>query len=319
MILAQRLDEMDFATKDGVRRPIVATIGNFDGLHLGHQALMARVVVRAEELGALATVITFDPHPRRLLDPSHAPRLMLTRAQKLALFETLDLDAVAVIPFDRALAAMPAEEFIREMLARKIGVTELYVGEGFRFGRGRAGSLDMLNSVGAEFGMSAHAFAPVLHAGAPISSSRIRQCLLDGQVEDAGAMLGRPFGLAGTIVHGEGRGGNVLVPTANLAPENEFLPARGVYITRTVRRLPDGTGEVVPGLTNIGTRPTFGDFRLVVETFLPGFSGDLYGARVELLFVKRLRDERRFDSPQDLMAQIRRDMQAFEEWRGGPR
>lgn len=306
MIVLTRFEDLDFAGG----RPVIATIGNFDGLHRGHQAIMARVTARAREVGGLSVAITFDPHPRRVLDPEHAPRIMLTRAQKIELFRNLGLDAVAVLPFDRALAAMPAEQFAREVLCRRLRATELHVGEDFRFGRGRAGGLDLLREIGSACGFTLEPVPAVIEDGQRISTSRVRQALSEGEVDQAARMLGRPFVLVGTIVHGEGRGGAVLVPTANLAPENDFLPGRGVYITRT--RLAQ---QAVPGLTNIGTRPTFGDHRLVVETFLPGFEGDLYGRRVDLEFVQRLRDERRFDSPRDLMAQIQRDLEAFEAWR----
>lgn len=306
MIIATRIDELGFAAG----RPLVATVGNFDGLHRGHQAIMARIVGRAKEWGGLSAAVTFDPHPRRLLDPGRAPRVMLTRFQKLALLEGCGLDAVAVLPFDMALAAMPAEEFAREILAARLHVTEVHVGADFRFGRGRAGDLALLAALGGELGFTAVPVEPVLYEDERISTSRVRAALIEGNVAQAAAMLGHPFALAGTIVHGEGRGGAVLVPTANLAPENDFLPARGVYITRTVLG-----AERIPGLTNIGTRPTFGDHRIVIETFLPGFARDIYGERVELQLVERLRDERKFDSPQDLLAQIRRDLETFDRWR----
>lgn len=294
--------------------PIVATVGVFDGLHRGHQAIMAQVVARARELSGPATVLTFDPHPRRVLDPERAPRLMLTREQKLALLQRLGIDAAVVLAFDRALAAAPAEEFVRELLGRRLGAREIFVGADFRFGRGRAGDIHVLRRIGGEVGLTAHSVAPVLEDGERISASRIRGLLAEGKVGAAAALLGRPFSLIGTIVHGEGRGGVVLVPTANLAPENEFLPERGVYITATRR-----PGETLLGLTNVGLRPTFGDQRLIVETFLPGFSGDLYGARVELDFLDRVRDERKFESPQDLRRQIARDIETFERWRGSRR
>ncbi len=311
MIVATKVDELGFAQG----RPVVATIGNFDGLHLGHQAIMRRVLARARAQGGLATAVTFDPHPRRVLDPGRAPRVMLTRFQKLGFLEQLGLDAVAVLPFDMALAAMPAEEFAREILGRRLAAREIHVGQDFRFGRGRAGNTALLAALGRELGFSVHEVEAVLHEGERISTSRVRQALTEGHVAEAAAMLGRPFALIGTIVHGEGRGGAVLVPTANLAPENDFLPARGVYVTRSVLDGRAPGGRVIPGLTNIGTRPTFGDHRIVIETFLPGFAGDLYGERTELELIERVRDERKFDSPQDLMAQIRRDLEQFEAWR----
>lgn len=293
------------------RPRLVATLGAFDGLHRGHQAILERVRSRARERGALAAVITFDPHPLRVLAPDRAPRLLLTRTQKLALLETLGLDAAVVLPFDRILAAMPAELFARDLLARKLLVSELFVGPDFRFGRGRAGDAALLNSLGRELDLTACAVQAVLQDGERISASRIRRELAEGRVGEAAALLGRPFCLAGTIVHGEGRGRQVVVPTANLAPENEFLPARGVYITQ----LRWGGGRSHCGLTNIGTRPTFGGQHLTVETFLPGFTEELYGTRAELDLFERVRPEKLFETPQDLRAQIERDLQFFQDWK----
>ncbi|MBP7147899.1 MAG: riboflavin biosynthesis protein RibF [Acidobacteria bacterium] len=309
MIVVRQPDDLP---RPGQRRTVL-TIGTFDGLHHGHQVILGRVTERARALDADAALVTFHPHPLRVLAPDRAPRLLLTVEQKLALLEQAGLDLVAVLPFDRALATMPAEVFARETLARRLRAVEVYVGPDFRFGRGRAGNLDLLRRLGPGLGFTADAPGLVLDRGARISASRIRGELSQGNVAEATRLLGRAYRLVGTIVHGEGRGRNVLVPTANLAAENEFLPARGVYVTRTLRP----AGQAVDGVTNIGTRPTFGESRITVETFLPGFTGDLYGERVELEFHVRLRDEKMFETPADLMAQIRRDLEEFERWRGG--
>lgn len=290
-------------------RPVVATCGNFDGIHRGHASIMERVRARAAALSGLATVITFHPHPMRVLAPERAPRLMLTEEQKLALLESLGIDAVVVVPFDRELAAMPAEAFATEILHDACGVREVHIGPDFRFGRGRIGDVAMLERLGAKLGFTAHAVLAVHDGDDRISASRVRRELEQGQVGEAARLLGRPFTLVGTIVHGEGRGRQVLLPTANLAPENEFIPERGVYITRM-----SWPGRTLHGLTNVGLRPTFGGRRVTIETFLSGFAGDLYGARVELAFLDRVRAELKFDTPADLMQQIWKDIEVFESW-----
>jgi riboflavin kinase/FMN adenylyltransferase len=312
VIVVDRLEQLPLP---GGRRP-VATIGFYDGLHRGHQAILDEVVRRARSAGEPAAVVTFEPHPLRVLAPERAPRLLLTDDQKIALLERAGLDAAVFVPFDRPMAAMPAEVFAREVVGGLLRPSQVLVGSNFRFGRGRAGDVPLLSRVGAECGFTAEALPQVLDGGEPISASRIRRELADGRVSEAARLLGRPFALAGTIVHGEGRGGKVVVATANLAPENEFLPARGVYVTRLA-----WAGGRREGLTNVGTRPTFGADRITVETHLPGFEGDLYGARAELEFLARLREERLFATPADLVAQIRRDLEAFEAWRaaGGGR
>ncbi|RMG42570.1 MAG: riboflavin biosynthesis protein RibF [Acidobacteria bacterium] len=308
MRLARGIDEF----RPPAGRAVVATIGNFDGVHRGHQRIMARVAERAGALGGLPLVVTFEPHPLRILAPDRAPRLLMTREQKLAALEAAGIEAVVILPFDRDLATMPAEVFARDLLGGRLGVRELYIGPDFRFGRGRAGDLELLRRIGRAVGFSADAVPPVMDGGERISASRIRRLLSEGRASEAARLLGRPFALVGTVVHGEGRGRPLLVPTANLAPENEFLPARGVYVTQAA-----WAGREAFGLTNVGTRPTFGDRRLVVETFLPGLDEDLYGRRLELRFLDRLRDERRFDTAADLRRQIESDLESFEAWRRG--
>jgi len=308
VIVVDRLDQLPLDP----RARVVVTIGFFDGIHIGHQAILAEVVARSRARGEPGVVVTFEPHPLRVLAPERAPRLLLTDDQKIALLSAAGLDAVVFLPFDRVMATMPAEVFAHEVIGQKLRASQVLVGQNFRFGRGRAGDVPLLSRLGAEHGFTAEALPAVMDAGQPVSASRIRRELADGDIAEANRLLGRPFALAGTIVHGEGRGGKVVVPTANLAPENEFLPARGVYVTRLSWDL--GRQE---GLTNVGTRPTFGADRITVETHLPGFEGELYGRRAELEFLLRLRDERMFATPADLVAQIGRDLDAFRAWQAG--
>ncbi|UCF66908.1 MAG: bifunctional riboflavin kinase/FAD synthetase [Acidobacteriota bacterium] len=309
MIVVEQLDALAGARHRPSQASIV-TIGNFDGLHRGHQAIIERVSQRARASACAAALLTFDPHPLRILAPERAPRLLMTKCQKLVLLELMNLDLVLILPFDRQLAAMPAESFARSVLAEQLRAREILVGPDFRFGRDRAGSVELLARIGEKLGFTASSIAPVMEGDTRISASRIRELLSRGEAALARRLLGRPFTLIGTIVHGEGRGRAQLVPTANLAPENEFLPGRGVYVTRTLH-----DGRTSTGLTNVGTRPTFGDRRLVVETYLPGFEGTLYGQQVELEFLERLRGEQRFDSPQQLLAQIRADLEQLEAWK----
>lgn len=308
MLVIRTIDELGFAGG----RPVFATLGNFDGLHLGHRAIVERVRERADELDGLAAAVTFHPHPLRVVAPERAPELMLTVEQKLGLMEEMGLDAVAILPFDRRMAEMEAEDFVDEILVRRIGVREVYVGPDFRFGKRRAGDVALLKSAGQRHGFTAETIGPILEGGERISASRIRELLREGNVRRAAELLGRPFSLVGTVVHGEQRGRTLLVPTANLAPENQFLPARGVYFTR----MRWDSGEVF-GLTNIGVRPTFGYAQTTIETFLPGFQGDLYGVRAWLEFHERHRDERKFPDPPALKRQIGEDIREFVSWRAG--
>jgi len=290
-------------------RPVVATMGNFDGLHVGHQMIMKEVVSRAREIGGLAAVVTFAPHPIRVMAPERAPKLLLTPTQKIALIERLGLDLTLILPFSKSLAAMPPRRFIEEQVLALLNLVEVYVGPEFRFGRRREGDIEVLSEIGREHGFSAFALTGVEDAGARISASRIRRCLDRGEVSEAARLLGRPYRLTGTIVKGSGRGHRHLVPTANLEAENEFILARGVYITRMIGKDLDRYG-----VTNIGVRPTFGEDRKVIETHLPGFEGKLYGTHVDLEIIHRLRDEKSFASSEALLEQIRRDLDDFETW-----
>jgi riboflavin kinase/FMN adenylyltransferase len=305
MIVIRHVEELGFAGE----RPVVVTLGNFDGLHLGHRAIVERVCERAEALRGLSAAVTFHPHPLRVVAPDRAPELMLTVEQKLELFEEMGVDAAVVLPFDRSMASMPAEEFVERVLVRGLGVREIYVGPDFRFGKGRSGDVALLRRLGERFGFTAETIGPILADDERISASRIRELLSEGKLRRANTLLGRPFTLIGTVVHGEQRGRELLVPTANLAPENQFLPARGVYFSRTRWEF----GETF-GLTNIGVRPTFGYEQTTIETYLPGFEGDLYGERIRLELHERHRDERKFPDPQALKAQIEQDIAAFRAW-----
>jgi riboflavin kinase/FMN adenylyltransferase len=284
----------------------VVTIGNFDGVHLGHRSILARVIQRARELEAQAVAVTFDPHPLKVLRPQMDLALLTTSDQKLALLADSGLDAVVVLPFTRDLAGLPPRDFVRQYFCERLQVREVVVGHDYRFGRGREGDIDLLREMGGQHGFTVQVVWAVEADGAVVSSSLIRALLRLGQVEAAARLLGRPYGVRGRVIRGKGRGGKVLgVPTANLSPANELLPACGIYAVR-VRR----GAETFPGVANIGTCPTFDNQELSLEVHLLEFNGgELYGENLEVQFVSRLREERRFASIEALAAQIRADIE----------
>jgi riboflavin kinase/FMN adenylyltransferase len=285
--------------------PTAVTVGNFDGVHRGHQALAALTVARAREAGEKVVVLTFEPHPARLLDPGRAPAAITTLAQKEELLAGLGVDRLAVLAFDAAVAALSPEDFARQVLAGSLGARQVVVGESFRFGRGREGDARRLAALGAGLGFTVRTLAPVLERDEPVSSSRVRERIARGDVRAARDLLGRPYFLDAAVVRGDGRGRTIGIPTANLRSENEILPARGVYAGRC--RLPGGGSRLA--VVNLGERPTFGGGPTTVEAHLVDFDGDLYGARVRLEFHERLRDEERFADKDALVGRIRQDIE----------
>jgi riboflavin kinase/FMN adenylyltransferase len=287
------------------REPIVATIGNFDGVHLGHQAILASVTAAARTRPAPTLLITFDPHPLAVVSPTRRPKLLQTRRQKLECLEACGLDGVLLIPFDRELASLSGHEFFAGFLAERIRFASVHVGRNFRFGHARDGDVHLLESLGAKLGFSAIAVPPVTVDGEVVSSTAIRTAVDEGDVVKARTMLGRPFVLTGEVVRGQGRGRLLEFPTANLAVENELIPRRGVYVTETL-----AFASRFPSVTNVGTRPTFGGTALTVETHLIDVDEDLYGERIDVRFLARLRDEKTFSGSTELSDQIARDQAA---------
>ena len=287
------------------REPIVATFGNFDGVHLGHQAILASVIEAAKFRSAPSLLITFDPHPLAVVAPSRRPKLLQTRRQKLEVLEACAIDGVLLLPFDRELAALTGEEFFGAYLAERIRFAAVHVGRNCRFGHARDGDTRLLEAIGSRLGFSVTVVPPVEVSGETVSSSAIRTAVDDGDVAKARAMLGRPFALSGEVVRGQGRGRLLEFPTANMAVENEAIPRRGVYVTETVV-----FASRFPSITNVGMRPTFGGTSLTVETHLIDADENLYGERIEVRFLARLRDEKAFSGPAELSDQIARDQAA---------
>ena len=281
----------------------VVTIGNFDGVHLGHREIFRRVVGAARACQASATVITFEPHPLRLLAPEKAPPRINTPAEKVRLIRASCIDLLAILPFTRKLAALPAAEFVERILVEKLAVRHLVIGYDSAFGRNRQGDAAFLAAAAKAHGFTLEVLEP-LRAGEEVySSTRIRQTLLRGDVRGVVGVLGRHFTLDGTVVSGDGRGRQLGFPTANLQTSKELLPADGVYAVkvRLGRRMHDA-------VVNLGQRPTFPGAASTLEIHLLDYSGDLYGKRLRLYFVDRLRDEQRFSSVPELLSAIRIDI-----------
>lgn len=290
----------------------VATIGNFDGIHRGQQAILDRVRARGAELGLAPTVLTFEPHPKGVLDPEAAPPRLTTPLQKERLLEEQGIEVVLVVCFTPEFAETPAKEFVRDFLHRRLDLQEIYVGDSFTFGHRREGDLPLLQRLGKELGFVAQGVDEVAYRGQRISSTRIRHALTEGRVQDALEMLGRPYAITGEVVRGDRMGKRLGWPTINVAPDHEVLPANGVYAGQVV--FPDLPAPF-EAVTNIGTRPTvYENHQRVVESHILDFNTDVYGKAVEVLFHKRLREERIFPTVMDLSAQIGRDVESTREF-----
>lgn len=290
----------------------VVTLGTFDGVHRGHQALLRRAVDAARAEGVQAAAYTFDPHPARVVAPQYAPQTLMSLDRRVDHMAELGIDAVVIERFDEAFAQVSADDWIEHYLVAHLRPRVVVVGFNFTFGRSRGGNPEQLRRLGAHHGFRVEEIPPVRVGAVTASSSRVRAFLLEGNLTGARDLLGRPFGLSGTVVEGDRRGRTIGFPTANLAIEGELLPAHGVYATR-VRWLDDPQAGLHPAVTNIGARPTFEGDRVTIETHLLEFEGDLYGRRLEVELEARLRGERRFSGPDELVAQIRRDVASARE------
>jgi len=287
------------------RPSVIATIGNYDGVHLGHQAIVRQVVDQARRTGSPSLLITFSPHPLSVVAPDREPQHLQSRGQKLESLRQTGLADVLILNFTRELAQLGGEEFFGQLLADRVRFSAVFVGENFAFGHRRQGNLDLLRSIGARNGFEVHGVPAVETEGQVISSTAIRRALAEGDVALARRMLGRPHVVSGEVVRGDGRGRSLDCPTANVATNNEVLPSPGVYVTETM---------VIAGrfasVTNVGRRPTFGGDTLTVETHLLDFNDDLYDERIDVQFLERIRDEERFSDAAALADQLARDRAA---------
>jgi len=295
----------------------IATIGNFDGVHLGHRRILETVVARARESLRPSVAITFEPHPRSVLRPDRAPRRLQTLHQKEEAIEAIGVENLLVIPFTRDFSLIEPEEFVRSVLGARLAVSEIYLGSHFAFGRGKRGDITLLKRMGPECDFVASSVEEVFFEGEPVSSTRIRDAIGRGDVLRANAMLGREYEIDGLVARGDGLGSRLGFPTINLEPENELQPANGVYVTQIQIR---SVGGRLDSVTNIGRRPTvYEDYATTIETFVLDFSANVYGEKVRLFFFDRLREERKFPSVTELSAQIGRDIEETRRYFEGDR
>jgi riboflavin kinase/FMN adenylyltransferase len=286
--------------------PVLA-LGNFDGLHRGHLKIIERVKRGAAEHGGTPMAMTFDPHPPRVVRPEKAPPLLMTKAQRIEALQRAGIGCIAVVRFTHEVSQWDPETFVRTVLAEWLRVSKVWVGANFLFGHDRSGNFSSLRALGARYGFRAEKIDPVRYRDFVVSSTRIRRLVGEGRVDEAGAQMGHPYYIDGTVVRGRGRGREIGFPTANIDTANELLPPHGVYATTL-----SVNGIVRAALTNIGIRPTFGDTTVTVETYVLAYSGNLYGCQVRLAFVQRLRDERAFPDVDALRAQLQADERRAE-------
>lgn len=284
------------------RRPSAVALGVFDGVHLGHRAILGAAVAHARATGSPALACTFEPHPLEVLQPGRAPQPITTLDERLDLIAACGIDGAVVLDFTPALAAMESEAFVKEVLVDRLAARQVVVGVDHRFGRGARGDARLLRALGPSVGFRVDVIEPLAVDGVAVSSTAIRAALGRGDLDAAARMLGRPYTLPGKVVAGAGRGRTLGFPTANVAPDRPVLVAAGVYACRA-----DVGGHSHPAVVNIGVRPTFGEDTLAVEAHLLDFAGDLYGQTFCLTFVARVREERRFPSVEALRAQIAQD------------
>jgi riboflavin kinase/FMN adenylyltransferase len=303
MLLCRSLDELPPPAG-----PTAVTVGNFDGVHLGHREMFRRLMARARDMGGKSVVVTFRPHPLKVLNPSHPLRLINTYEEKETLIEASGVDALLVIPFDRDFAAVSPEEFVGEVLVKRLGMKHLVVGYDYGFGRDRRGNATLLRNLGESYGYTLELLEPIGNGGTVYSSTSVRRMIEAGDVAGVVAILGRHFSLAGRVVHGHHRGRGLGFPTANLVTEKELIPRDGVYAVKVK------VGErLLDGACNIGCNPTFGDAERAIEVFILDHGEELYGQEVRLYFVERIRDERAFAGKEELMAAISRDVARCRE------
>jgi len=289
----------------------IITLGNFDGLHLGHQELIRMVIGRARETGGTSMVVTFRPHPLKVLCPEKCPPLISIYEEKIKLIGDLGVDVLVKIPFSLEFAGITPEAFVREVLCGLLGAKEIFVGSNYRFGKARIGTVATLHALGKECGFVVREVEQISLDGEVISSTKIRNLLKEGDVRKAARLLGRDYAVTGVVIRGDGRGRTLGFPTANIAPKHAIIPADGVYAVRVFVR-----DRWYEGIANIGVRPTFGKKTLSIEVFIFDFDEDIYGEEISLYFLSKIRDEMKFDRVDELVSQIKADIAAAREVHG---
>ena len=289
--------------KESLKNPVV-TIGNFDGVHVGHQALFKKVIERAHALGGVSVVYTFDPHPLKVMEPDRFFPLITTEVEKERVIEWSGIDVLIREKFTRDYAALSTEHFVRDILCNRMHAREVFIGPDYRFGKGRTGTTDVLRSLGEECGLSVGILENVEVDGTEVRSTLIRTCILEGRVREAARFLGRGYTLRGNVVRGSALGRKLGVPTANLQPEKDLYPRSGIFAVRVFVK-----DYYLQGVLNIGSNPTFPDKGFSLEVHIIDFEQDIYGAQIELIFVEKLRDEQKFETPELLVKQIQKDIE----------
>jgi riboflavin kinase/FMN adenylyltransferase len=290
-------------------RGAVVTIGNFDGVHQGHRYIFDKVVWEARREKSKAVVITFEPHPKRVLHPERQPFYLITSLEeKIARIAETGIDGLLLIPFSLEFSHTSAREFIHSILWDRLRIKKIFIGHDYTFGRGREGNETLLTAVGEKLGFAVEVIGAFKVGDIVISSTLTRNLILAGRVKEAAAYLGRPYNLSGVVIAGHRRGRALGFPTANLRPDKALVPARGIYAVRLLLG-----GKTLRGVLNIGFNPTFADNALSVEAYIFDFDEDIYGQTLEVLFIDRIRDEMKFDGPARLVEQIRRDVERARE------
>ena len=287
----------------------VITIGNFDGVHIGHQALFHEVIEKAEAIGGTSVAMTFEPHPLRVLKQNNHPPLITLYEQKSELIERTGINVLICVPFTLEFAALSAEQFVRDLLVQKIGIKAIVVGQDYSFGKNREGNIDLLKSYGPKYGFEVIVAGWIKSPRAlaqRISSTKIRELVTDGRMEQAEKMLGRNYQIRGKVVTGRDRGGKLLgIPTANINLHDELCPKTGIYAVTV-----ECEGNQHRGVANIGYSPTFEDHEFTVEVHILDFSDNIYSKKIRVNFIKRIRDEIKFSNISELIDQIKRDIAA---------
>ena len=290
-----------------LKSPVLA-LGNFDGVHLGHQAILKKAMERADEIGGDSAVFTFDPHPVKVLAPEKYLPLITPTEKKIKLIEELGLSAIIFAEFNLDFANINPRRFVNDILIEQVGAKEVVVGFNYAFGKGREGGIDFLRGLAGDYGFKLHVVEPVTTGGAVVSSSKVREAIWAGKAGLATMLLGRPYGMEGVVVAGNKRGTTLGFPTANIGTNGELFPKSGVYAAVLVLN-----GERYKAVANVGKHPTFPDDPFSVEAHIFDFNSDIYGEKVDLLFVERIRDDMAFPTPTDLVEQIKKDVLKAKE------
>jgi len=288
--------------KEKLKNPVV-TIGNFDGVHLGHQAIFKKVIEEAHAIGGVSGVYTFDPHPLKVLEPDRFFPLITTREEKKKVIEWVGIDILIREKFTKDFAQLSTEEFVRDVLCKQIRAKEIFIGLDYRFGRGRKGTTDLLKSLGKDYGIKIGILKNVEVDGIEVRSTMIRNYVMEGKVKEAAKYLGRGYTLRGKVIKGKAQGKKIGIPTANLEPDKELYPQSGIFVVKVLLK-----DRYAQGVLNIGTNPTFPGKGFSLEVHILDFDQDICGREIELIFVEKLRDEKKFETPELLVEQIKNDI-----------